>query len=174
MSHRTPRDQFLSHLKRVMKSGETASERLAATKMYRELTFGLDEKGAPTPVPNAPDGAISLPELPAAPIVTKPLGEFAETAQSVQNNCTVLMHSIRALRDEALAFWVWRRDAGEAQAGYIADLTRQHQLQVADLNVAILEHSFDLQQFWDWIFEPKSGGRYPFEILQQARQALGV
>jgi hypothetical protein len=172
MSHRTPRDQFLSHLKRVMKNGETASERLAATKMYRELTFGLDEKGVPTPAPV--DGAISLPELPAAPIVTKPLSEFAETAQSVQNNCTVLMHSVRALRDEALAFCVWRRDETEAQAGYIADLTRQHQLQVADLNVAILERGFNLQEFWGWIFEPKSGGRYPFEILQQARQALGV
>ena len=167
MSGRTPRDKWLAHLRKTMVHGETATERTEAMKLYNAATQGMAD-GATV------DGAIPLPELPAAPIVTKPLSEFAETAQSVQNNCTVLMHSVRALRDEALAFCVWRRDAGEAQAGYIADLTRQHQLQVADLNVAILERGFNLQEFWDWIFEPKSGGRYPFEILQQARTELGL
>jgi hypothetical protein len=68
----TPRDQFLKHLKRVMVHGETASERLAATKMFGEMTFGMPADGKPS-------SDIALPDPPAS--TPKPLSEFAEAAR---------------------------------------------------------------------------------------------
>jgi hypothetical protein len=52
---RTPRDKWLAHLRKTMVSGETATERTEAMRLYSAATSGM------------PDGSIPLPELRETP-----------------------------------------------------------------------------------------------------------
>jgi hypothetical protein len=62
---RTPREKFLAHLKKTMVSGETATERTEAMRLYNAATSGL-------PDGTMAGGAIPLPELPKALPQRKP------------------------------------------------------------------------------------------------------
>jgi hypothetical protein len=72
---RTPREKFLAHLKKTMVHGETATERAEAMKLYAAATSGLPD-GAMA------GGAIPLPDLKLAPVVTKRVpSEFDEAIE---------------------------------------------------------------------------------------------
>jgi hypothetical protein len=173
VSRITPRDKFLKQLQKTIKTSTSSTERTAALKLFHDMTFGLPADGERL-------DSIPLPELPVTP--PRERTEYDEMA--ALHDCTSLMHAVRGLVAEAETFVCWRREMGESDAPnarwgewqqkYSADLHQKHRERVVGLNALIADCGFDLKLFWDWIFTPKTGDRYPVEILSQARIELGL
>ena len=182
MSKRTPREKFLAQLKKKMLHGTTASERLQATKMYGEMTYGLTPDGKFTgdSVPLTPDGSIQLPPL--RPVPPKKLSDFEEVAQYLPD-VSPFRRIAKILADEACDFVLWRQGMGEDdgaatwgdwQRAYTINLHQKHLDSALQVTAMLNSNSVSAPHEWDRLFTFERGGRYPQEILNRARVELNV
>ncbi len=175
---RTEREKFLAQLKKKMIHGETASERLQATKMFGEMTYGLTADGKLTsgePI----DGAIPLPPLQPDP--PKKLSDFEQAAAF--RDVSHVIKPAKLLADEACAFICWRQGMGEDdgaatwgdwQRTYTINLTAKHYALAVQLTIAMADAGVNPEREWNRVFNFEKGGQYPQAILDRARLALKV
>jgi hypothetical protein len=112
---RTPREKFLAHLQKTIKTSTSATERTAARKMYAEMTFGLTADGAET------TDSIPLPEMPLT-LEKRTPSEYDETVQHAMReshaprglSCLLLLVKppewMLGLWGETVDGWVNKRD----------------------------------------------------------------